>query len=139
MSIVGPARNLNRRLILHLYRGSDEKNAADDVQGALHKLGVTPRILRKNPVTDDVWKLVLDHGQLATAIGSGLLGVLLQWVKQRTGRRIEIERPGLKVKVSTTRELEHTLAALHNYDEMSLTLNNAKAGKRVAKVASKKR
>jgi hypothetical protein len=67
--------------------------------------------LQKNPVTYD-WVLVSDFWRdHAKAMALGLL--LSLWIKQRKGRRIEIQRPDLKVKVTTVRELEKSLAALH--------------------------
>jgi hypothetical protein len=121
----------NREMTLHFYRAPGEKNRPDDLRAGLHDLGLSPRELRENPATHDVWMLVLDitknHGP---AIGTGLVALLALWLKSTKNRRIEIERPGLRMKVATVRDLEKTLTALHNYDELNLTLNNAKPTKR---------
>jgi len=119
-------RNPERELTLHLYRAEGEQNFVDDIRGSLLTLGLEPRVLRRNPVTDDVWKLVLDlvqnHGQHA-ATGAAIVGMVTLWLKQRKGRQVEIDRPGLKVKAANSRELGKALAALHNYDELNITLN----------------
>jgi len=95
----------------------------DDLHGQLRTLGFeTPR-LQKNPVTYD-WVLVSDFlRDHAKAIGAGLAGLLGLWIKQRKGRRIEIQRADLKAKVTSVRELEKSLAALHQYDRLKVTLN----------------
>jgi len=126
MPIVCRTHNLDRELTLNLYRAPGEKNLPDDVCDELRGVGFEPSLLRRNPATHDVWILILDllqnHGQHA-ATGATLLGIVALWLKQRKGRRIEIERHGLKVKAPSVRQLEKTLTALHNYDELTLTLN----------------
>ncbi len=67
------------------------------------------------------------------ATGTALFGILTLWLKQRKGRRVEIERPGLKVKAPSAHELQKALSALHDYDELTLTLNRGKLLKRARK------
>ncbi|MGA7928105.1 MAG: hypothetical protein WCA20_19215 [Candidatus Sulfotelmatobacter sp.] len=83
--------------------------------------------MRQNPATHDVWSFRPGtasrpaHGDRA-----GLLGVITLWLKQRKGRRVEIERYDLKVKAPNARELQKALSALHNYDELTLALHGGK-------------
>ena len=126
MPIVYQTLNPDRGLTLNLYRAAGEKNLPDDVRDELHGLGCEPRLLRRNPATHDVWILVLDllQNQGAHAVtGTALLAVVALWLKQRKGRRVEIERYGLKVKAPSARELKKALTALHDYDELTFTLN----------------
>lgn len=119
---------LERILTLNLYRASGEENGPDDVTRDLRSIGLTPRVLRHNPITDDAWTLALEfvsrHG---AKMGAALMGVFVMWLKQKRGRRIEIERHGLKVKVATVRELERTLEALQNYDDVKITVKKARS------------
>jgi len=89
-------------------------------------------LLRQNPATHDVWALVYDlaqhQGPLAVT-GTALLSIITVWLKQRKGRRVEIQRHDLKVKAPSARELQKTLSALHNYDELTLTLHGRKPPK----------
>jgi hypothetical protein len=128
--------NVDRALTLHLYRAPDEQNLPDDLRGGLCNIGLEVRVSRQNPATDDIWRLGVDlarhHGQLA-ATGTALFGILTLWLKQRKGRRVEIERPGLKVKAPSAHELQKALSALHDYDELTLTLNRGKLLKRARK------
>jgi hypothetical protein len=138
MPITRQIRDLEREITVHLYRAVGEKNRPDDLQAALRNLGLKPRLLRKNPVTDDVWIIVLDlvrnHGQHAIT-GTALIGLLTLWLKERIGRRIEIERSDIKVKAPTVRDIKKALAALHDYDELSFSLNNAKPTRTTKKKA----
>jgi len=142
MATIDRTRKLDRELTLHLYHAPGEQNRPDDLRAALRGIGLESGLLRKNPVTHDVWKLVLDlaqnHGQHA-AIGAALLGVIKLWLKQTKGRGVEIARPGFKVKAASARELEKTLMALHNYDELAFTLNNGKHNLAAKKAAVTKR
>ena len=110
-------------LTVLMYSASEEKGRVDDLYRRLRALGFeTPR-LQKNSVTY-VWVLVSDFlPDHAKAMVAGLAGLLGLWIKQRKGRRIEIQRPDLKVKVTTVRELEKSVAALHQYDRLKVTLN----------------
>jgi len=87
---------LTLSLTVLIYSASVEKGSVDDLYWQLRPLGLeTPR-LQKNPVTYD-WVLVSDFWRdHAKAMALGLL--LSLWIKQRKGRRIEIQRPDLKVK-----------------------------------------
>jgi len=106
-----------------IYSASGEMSRMDDLYGQLRALGLKTPHRQKNPVTHD-WVLVSDFlRDHAAAMGTGLAGLLGLWIKQRKGRRIEIQRPDLKIKVATSRELEKSLAALHQYDRLKLTLN----------------
>jgi len=114
--------------VVHLDGCVEVEAVADSLRG----IGLEPRLLRKNPVTHDVWRLILDmaqnHGPNAV-IGTALVSIVTLWLKQRKGRRIEIERAGLKVKASSAGELKKALTALHEYDELTLTLNNGNSPK----------
>jgi hypothetical protein len=129
---------LDRMLTLHLYRAPGEENVPNDLRDSTRDIGLEPHLLRQNPSTHDVWALVYDlaqnHGPLAVT-GTALLGIITIWLKQRKGRRVEIQRHDLKVKAPSARELQKTLNALHNYDELTLTLH----GRKPTKTAGKKR
>lgn len=100
----------------------------DDLYGQLRALGLTTPRRQRNPVTYD-WVLVGDFlRDHAAAMGAALAGLLGLWIKQRKGRRIEIQRSDLKIKVATVRELEKSLAALHQYDRLKVTLNEKDPG-----------
>ncbi|MFZ1011440.1 MAG: hypothetical protein WAN65_31680 [Candidatus Sulfotelmatobacter sp.] len=120
---------LDRALTLHLYRAPGEENVPKDLRDSAHDIGLEPHLMRQNPATHDVWALVFDlaqhQGPLA-ATGAALLGVITLWLKQRKGRRVEIERHDLKVKAPSARELQKALSALHNYDELTLALHGRK-------------
>lgn len=118
-----------RMLAIHLYRAPGERNHASEVYKEIRALGLKPTLLQRNPVTDDVWILafnfIRDHLPHAMA-GTGLLGVITLWLKQRNGRGIEIQRRGLKVRASSSKELEKVLKVLDDYDFLDVTLNRAK-------------
>src|ERR1039458_4517200 len=98
--------NPSRELALHFYRAPGEKNHPDDLRAGLRELGLAPRLIRQNPATHDVWILAVDlTKKYGPAIGAALVTLLSLWLKQTKYRRIEIERPGLKLKVATTRDL----------------------------------
>jgi hypothetical protein len=122
-------RKHGSELTLDLYHAGGEPTSPTDIRRELLNLGLEPRLLRRNPDADDVWMLVWElaknHGTLA-ATSTALLGIVTLWLKQREGRRIEIERPGLKVKAPNSRELEKILSALHHYDELTIKLNAGK-------------
>jgi hypothetical protein len=65
--------------------------------------------------------------------GTALLSIITDWLKQRKGRRVEIERYDLKVKAPSARELQKALSALHNYDELTLALHGGKPPKLTGK------
>jgi len=120
---VSALESADSELNVLIYSTSGEKSRMDELYGQLRALGFRTPLRQKNPVTYD-WVLVSDFlRDHATAMGAGLAGLLGLWIKQRKGRRIEVQRPDLKIKVATVRELEKSLAALHQYDRLKLTLN----------------
>src|SRR5690348_14352475 len=122
-----------RKLTLNLFRARGEANRPTDMRRALRKIGLKPTVARENPTTHDAWILGLEfvsrHG---TKIGAALTALLLFWLKQKNGRRIEIQRRGLKVKVATVLELEKTLKVLKKYDDLEIVLRKAESGPRLA-------
>jgi hypothetical protein len=129
-----------RELTVHLFRASSETNHADDIQAALADLGLSPQLMRMNPVTHDIWILTLDlTRQHSEGIGIALTALLLQWIKQTKNRRIEVQWPGLKVKVATSKELAKALGVLHNFNELRFTLNNGKRVKRATQKGTLKK
>jgi hypothetical protein len=62
-------------------------------------------------------------------VPTALLSVITLWLQERKGRRVEIERHDLKIKAPTASELEKVLNALHNYDQLTLTLHGRKPPK----------
>lgn len=134
--MVADARQIDpeRKLTLNLFRAPGEANGPNDVRRALRKIGLKPTVARENPTTHAVWILGLEfvsrHG---TKIGLALTSLFLFWLKQKSGRRIEIHRPGLKLKVATVRELEQTLKVLEKYDDMDIVLRKAKSAPRLAR------
>ena len=58
---------------------------------------------------------------------------LVIWLKRQSGRRIEIQRPGLKLKVATIQELEQTLKVLKKYDDLDIVLKKAESAPRRAR------
>ncbi len=131
--------NVNGEMTFHLYRAAGEQNRPDDLRNTLCGLGLEPRLSRKNPATSDVWKLVLDLARNPGVTGTAILGVLALWLKERKGRRIEIERPGLKIKTPNVRELRKALAEIHRYDELTIALNSARSPKSPRKKADTKK
>jgi len=130
-------------MTLHLYRAAGEQNRRDDIRDELRAAGIEPGFIRQNPpTTHDVWMVVLDlvqnHGQHVVT-GTALLGLLAHWLKQRKGRRVEIERHGLKVKAPSARELKKALMALYDFDRLSLTLNKASPVQGVTKKKAAKK
>lgn len=123
-----------RKLTLNLFRASEEANGPKDVRRALRKIGLKPTVARQNPTTHDVWILGLEfisrHG---TEIGAALATLLVSWLKQKSGRHIEIQRHGLKLKVATVRDLEQTLKVLKKYDDLEILLRKAKSAPRRAR------
>jgi hypothetical protein len=119
-----------RALSVDLYLAAGEERTTAALIGFrddLRRHGVEPRVLKRNPITPgDIGRLFLDvfqkHGE---AIGTAILSSLTMWLKQKNGRRIEIERAGLKVKASSAAELKKALDALHGFDEATFTLNKA--------------
>ncbi len=132
------ALNVEREMTFHLYRAAGEQNRPDDLRNSLCSLGLEPRPSRKNPATGDVWKFVLDLARNPSVTGTAIFGVFALWLKERKGRRIEIERPGLKIKVPNARELRKALAELHEYDKLTLTLNSGGSPKSLRKKTVKK-
>ncbi len=137
------ATRLDRILTLHLYRAPQERNQADDIESDLREISVESYVSRKNPATHDVWRLSLDlaqHRAELAALGTALLSVFTLWLKQRKGRRIEIQRPNLKIKAPSSSELRRVLEALHNYDSIDLMLNRKKRARlQVARKKANKR
>lgn len=127
--------NPSRELTLHFYHASGERNQPDELRDGLRDLGLVPRLVRQNPATShDGLILALDLTQkYGPAVGAALVTLLSLWLKQTKNRRIEIERPGLKVKAATVRDLEKALTALQHYDELNLTLHNSKPIKQAKK------
>jgi hypothetical protein len=110
--------------IIRLYQAPGETSDADDARDELRTLGFeTPRYQR-NPVLHD-WIMVLAQGGVAT-IGAELFRLLTRWLGQRKGRRIEIERSGRKVNVSTPRKLEEVFTASHDVS-VTVILNDISA------------
>ena len=70
--------------------------------------------------------------------GTALLSIITVWLKQRKGRRVEIERHDHKVKAPSARELQKARDALHNYDELTLALDGGKPPKEVEKKGNAK-
>jgi hypothetical protein len=127
----------NRELTINLYRAADEDNQGQDVFRQVKEIDAKALLMRQNPITDDVWIIMSDfvrHKVTHAAMGAGLLGLLAAWLKRREGRGIEIERPGLKVKARTIREIEKTLIALKAYDALNITVNNG--SKKAARAAA---
>lgn len=127
------ATRLDRILTLHLHRAPREQNRSQDVEIELRKVSIEPYISRKNPAIHDVWLLTVDlaqHRAELAAAGTALLGVLTLWLKQRKGRRIEIQRPDLKIKAPNSGELRRTLEALQSYDAVELMLTRKKDARR---------
>lgn len=67
--VIRTRRDKEKELTLLLYRSEVESNAPSpvDLLEPLQQSGITTRVLRKNPVTDEVWSIIVglvkDHGQ----------------------------------------------------------------------------
>ncbi len=121
-----------------------QKAAAAMLQTLLRSHGIRTQLIIRNPITWEFWDLVVrlakDHGSNVIT-GSALLACLKMWLADRKGRGIEIRRHDLTIKAPTTRALRETLAAINEYDLLTLELQTPPAPKRryARKRAAKKR
>src|ERR1700674_1620583 len=125
-----PARSTPplKSLTLELSCARGERGQQTAIYEELHALGFRAPRLQRNPVTYD-WVLVSDFlREHSGKIALGIMSLVGLWLRQKKGRRIEIQTRGLRVKATTRKELERTLTALHHYDELRLTLNDKGRG-----------
>jgi hypothetical protein len=129
-----PPRQRERANLVALS-SEDESNRIEpsDLLEPLREQEIEINLLAKNPITDEVWAIIVDlaknHGQGAV-ISTTILTLIGLWLKERLGRRIELERGDFKITAPTTKELKKALLTLNEYDKLNLTINNSTSNKR---------
>src|SRR6267154_197159 len=128
--IIRPEREVT--IVLHETPGVQMASAAA-LQTLLRTKGIKTQLVIHNPTTWEYWdfvvRLVKDHGSNAATAGA-LLACLKMWLADRKGRRVAIRRHDLAVKAPTVRELKQALAAINDYDKLTLELHTLRARKK---------
>lgn len=128
MPIVLQTRRIDSQLTIHLFRATGErKRSPDDITEPLTRSGITARIRPKNPIDSGIWQILIDVAQnhsIGALLAVLVCSVLRQWLKEKMGRKIVIEKRDLKISVSNSKELDDAFKALGNYEALRLTINN---------------
>jgi hypothetical protein len=142
--IIRPERDVT--IVLRETPG-DQKVSAASLQTLLRSRHIKTQLIIHNPINWEFWDFVVrlarDHGSNAVT-AAALLTCVKMWLADRKGRRVEIRRHNLSVKAPTVRELKKTLAAINDYDKLTLELQTPgapkrrSAKKRAAKTMAKK-
>jgi hypothetical protein len=117
--------------ILVFYRAAREGiRYPSDLVSLLKGEGVrTGRLRARNPTTHDQWWIPI----LAAAgapYARALASVLRTWLKERNGRKVELQNGRVKITAATPAQVERLLSALTKHQTDPAPLHVTKAGRR---------
>jgi hypothetical protein len=130
--ILGNSQELDGPKLI-LYRAPGEKiiQGPEDILELLQVQGVVKHgaIRARNPITDGhysfVASLTQNHDTLIT-LSIALIPAIIGWLKNRKGRRIEIQKGDMKVSAPNERALETALKALAKYEKFTVVVSKGK-------------
>ncbi|HEY2495652.1 MAG TPA: hypothetical protein VGK24_01175 [Candidatus Angelobacter sp.] len=118
---------------LILYRAPSEKiiQGPEDILELLRAEGVVQKGITRarNPITHGHYSFIAtlaqNHDALIT-LSIALIPAVIGWLKNRKGRRIEIQKGDLKVSAPNERVLEIALKALAKYEKFTVVVSKAR-------------
>jgi hypothetical protein len=116
----------------------------EDVISLLENEGIATGAIRaRNPMThDQSWISLLGIAKAGVPYAIALGAVIRHWLKERTGRRVKLEKGSLKIHASSAADVESMLGMLVKYERKlgSLHITSAQSEpKAMVKKAKKKK
>jgi len=119
---------------LILYRAPGEKviQGPEDILEFLRAEGIVQdgAVRARNPITHGhysfVATLVQNHDAFIT-LSIALIPAIIAWLKNRKGRRIEIQKGDMKVSAPTEKALAAALKSLAKYEKLTIKISKAES------------